>query len=183
MQSDELQEEQQQQQQKTNDIKPVLLSKTELHWLLGDIKVSKSFEYKIISSIRRKTQTLAELELPLLVKNNFFSDYYYHYDGIDDDSLGRDLEPGLSLHHLSNDTALVRQRSRVQIPAKALLFCKKEEESGFFPVVSVLRLAVTVLQLHVTSVFWWINPFSISNGSSSSCRVRIFFLISLFIFR
>jgi hypothetical protein len=53
-----------------NNFKPVLLSKSELHWLLGDINVSKSFEYKIKSSIKRKIQTLTELELPLLVKNN-----------------------------------------------------------------------------------------------------------------
>jgi len=34
--------------------RPALLSKTELGWLRNDIKVSKSFEYKIKSSIRRK---------------------------------------------------------------------------------------------------------------------------------
>jgi hypothetical protein len=72
MQSNELEEEQRQQAQKINDTKLVLLSKSELHWLLGDIKVSKSFEYKIKSSIKRKIQTLTELELPLLVKKNFF---------------------------------------------------------------------------------------------------------------
>jgi hypothetical protein len=150
---------------------PVLLSTTELRWLRNDIKVSKSFEYKIKSSIKRKVQTLTELELPLLVKNNFFvnNDYIHKIN----DDLGRDLESG---QPLSKNSALVRQRSRVQIPAKALLFCKKGEELGFFPVI-------LLLQLDVTPVFWRINPFSISNGSSSSCRIRIFFLMSLFIFR
>ena len=96
--------------------------------------------------------------------------------------LGWDLEPQLQTHYhsLNHSVALVRQRSRVQIPAKAPLFCKKEEELRVFPVIPLLQLAVTVLQLAVTSV--GINPFSISNGSSSSCRTRIFFLISLFIF-
>jgi hypothetical protein len=55
------------------------LSSSELRWLLGNINVSKSFEYKIKSSIKRKIQTLTELELPLLVKNNFFvNDDYNH---------------------------------------------------------------------------------------------------------
>jgi hypothetical protein len=62
----------------------VLLSKSELHWLPGDINVSKSFEYKIKSSIKRKIQTLTELELPLLVKNNFFVNDGYHHDINDD---------------------------------------------------------------------------------------------------
>jgi hypothetical protein len=41
MQSNELEEEQQQQVQKINDTKLVLLSKSELQWLLGDIKVKR----------------------------------------------------------------------------------------------------------------------------------------------
>jgi hypothetical protein len=95
--------------------------------MLGNINVSKSFEYKIKSSIKRKIQTLTELELPLLVKNNFFvNDDYNHEIGNDDGRLGRDLESGPPLSYPSNDTALVRQRSRVQIPAKASFFCKKE---------------------------------------------------------
>jgi hypothetical protein len=129
-----------------NNFQPVLLSNSELHWLLGDINVSKSFGYKIKSSIKKKVQTLTELELPLLIKNNFFDNDGCHYDI--DDGLGRDLEPG----PLSKNSALVRQRSRVQIPAKACLFCKKEEEFGFFASVSLLQLAVTVLQLDVTSI-------------------------------
>ena len=152
-----------------NNIQPILLSKSELYWLLGDINVSKSFEYKIKSSIKRKIQILTELELPLLVKNNFFVNDDYNHDIDDDGRLGRDLESGPPPSYRSNDTALVRQRSRVQIPAKASLFCKKEEELGFFSVLSLLQLGVTVLQLEVTPVFWGINPFSISNGSSSSC--------------
>jgi len=55
-----------------NRLRPALLSKTEPGWLRNDINVSKSFEYEIRSSIRKKIQTLTELALPLLVKNNFF---------------------------------------------------------------------------------------------------------------
>jgi hypothetical protein len=77
------------------NFKPQLLSKSELYWLLGDIKVSKSFEYKMKSNIKRKVQTLTELELPLLVKNSFLSD---NYDKVND-NLGRDLQPQQVLCH------------------------------------------------------------------------------------
>jgi hypothetical protein len=91
------------------------LSKTELHWLCGDVKVSKSFEYKIRSSIKKNIQTLTESELQLLVKSNFLaSDYNYELE--DDDGLGRDLEPGPQLHSLSMNSDLVRQRSQRLCP-------------------------------------------------------------------
>jgi hypothetical protein len=54
-----------------NSIKPALLSESEIQWLRGDKKVSKTFEYKMRSSIKRKVQSLTQLELPLLIRNNF----------------------------------------------------------------------------------------------------------------
>jgi hypothetical protein len=74
-----------------NSLNSVLLSKSELLWILGDINVSKAFEYKIKSSIKRKIQTLTEIEVPLLVKKNFLVNANDCYD---DDGLGRDLELG-----------------------------------------------------------------------------------------
>jgi hypothetical protein len=68
-----------------SNFQPVLLSKSELYFVLGNINVSKSFEYKIRSSIRKKIQTLTELELPLLVKSNFFVNND-HNRGVDDDN-------------------------------------------------------------------------------------------------
>jgi hypothetical protein len=53
----------------------VLLSRTEIQWLLGKIKVSKLFEYQLKSRIKKKVQSLMELELPLLVKTNFIDCY------------------------------------------------------------------------------------------------------------
>jgi hypothetical protein len=114
-----------------NNFQPVLLSNSELRWLAGDINVSKSFEYKIKSNIRKKVQAFIELELPLLVKNNFFVSDDYIHDVDDSDGLGRDLELGPSLSPPSNDTALVRQRSRVQIPAKACFFSFNKLNSCF----------------------------------------------------
>jgi hypothetical protein len=104
-------------------LNPVLLSKTEIQWLLGKAKVSKLFEYQLKSRIKKKVQSLIELELPLLVKTNFIDCY-------DDSQRGRDLESGplLTKSQDVKTQALVRQRSRVQIPAKANLFLEKEKE-------------------------------------------------------
>jgi hypothetical protein len=144
------------------NFQPVLLSNSELQWLLGDTNVSKSFEYKIKSNIKRKIQTLTKLELPLLVKNNFFvNDDYNHEIGNDDGRLGRDLESGPPLSYPSNNTALVRQRSRVQIPAKALLFCKKGEELRFF----LFYLPCTVFHFLYT-------VFGLSHNKYHNCRSR-----------
>ena len=106
MQSYEREEEQEQQQQ-INDTKPALLSKSEL---LGNVKFSKPFEYKMKNNIKRKIQTLTELELPLLIKNNFLVNSYYEID--DGDGSGQDLEAGPPPQSLSTNSALVRQRSR-----------------------------------------------------------------------
>ena len=51
-----------------NSLKPALLSESEIQWLRGDKKVSKTFEYKMRSSIKRKVQSLTQLELPYLLK-------------------------------------------------------------------------------------------------------------------
>jgi hypothetical protein len=51
MQSYEREEEQEQQQ--INDTKPALLSKSELQLLLGNVKFSKPFEYKMKNNIKR----------------------------------------------------------------------------------------------------------------------------------
>jgi hypothetical protein len=105
-----MQSNEEEKQPQIKDIKPVLLSKSELQLLLGNVKFSKPFEYKMKNSIKRKIQTLTELELPLLIKNNFFVSSYYGID--DDDGLGRDSEPGPPRQSLSMNSSLVRQRSR-----------------------------------------------------------------------
>jgi len=45
-----------------------LLSKTELEWLLENKTVSKSFGYKIKSTIKKKIENLLSFELPLLIQ-------------------------------------------------------------------------------------------------------------------
>jgi hypothetical protein len=56
-------------------INPSFLTKTELDWLLGgDITISKSYQYKMKSSIRRKWRTFVNLELPLLQRSGIILD-------------------------------------------------------------------------------------------------------------
>jgi hypothetical protein len=52
-----------------------LLTGKERDWLLGNLDLSKSYEYKLKSKIKKKIQTFVNLELPLLVKNNLIIFY------------------------------------------------------------------------------------------------------------
>ena len=100
-----------------NSIKPALLSESEIQWLRGDKEVSKTFEYKMKSSIKRKVQSLTQLELPLLIKNNFFL-----MVGFDEtNGLGRDLETGPQSLLNSDYDDLVRQRSPGPNPGQGSL--------------------------------------------------------------
>jgi hypothetical protein len=50
---------------------PALLTKTELDWLNGNIRVSYPYQRKIKSDIKKKIRILQELELPLLIEKGF----------------------------------------------------------------------------------------------------------------
>ena len=52
-----------------------LLTGKERDWLLGNLDLSKSYEYKLKSKIKKKIQTFVNLELPLLIKNNLIISY------------------------------------------------------------------------------------------------------------
>ena len=49
-------------------IYPALLTKTEIEWLMNNLKISKAYEYRIKSDIRKKLKTFTELEIPFLMK-------------------------------------------------------------------------------------------------------------------
>ena len=48
--------------------KLALLTSSEREWLYGRLKVSKAYEYRIKSDIKKKLHTFQQLELPLLEK-------------------------------------------------------------------------------------------------------------------
>ena len=123
-----------------SSFKPSLLTKTEIDWLSGKTHLSKSYEYKIKSTIKSKLKALSEFELPLILNSGLFPDaanlaiFKNHnedtsktsldYSNLsikeDEEKLWADFGDG----ELNSDNAyasLVRQRSRVQIPAKASL--------------------------------------------------------------
>jgi hypothetical protein len=50
-----------------------LLTRKEGDWLLGKLNLSKSYEYRLKSSIKRKIQTFVNVEFPLLIKNLIIS--------------------------------------------------------------------------------------------------------------
>ena len=53
--------------------KSALLTKRELDWVSGNIEsISKTFEYKLKSTIRKKIQTFIEIELPYLSRSGLF---------------------------------------------------------------------------------------------------------------
>jgi hypothetical protein len=57
-----------------HEIKPftqALLTKSELAWLVGKIQISKVYEYRIKSDIKKKLQTFQQIELPLLMEKGF----------------------------------------------------------------------------------------------------------------
>jgi hypothetical protein len=59
-------------QQIDTSSKPSLLTKTEIDWLSGKTHLSKSYEYKMKSTIKSKLKALNEFELPLILKSGLF---------------------------------------------------------------------------------------------------------------
>jgi hypothetical protein len=56
-------------------IRPALLTRSEINWLCGNSpNISKSYEYKMKSIIRKKIESFLNLELPLIQKSEMFSD-------------------------------------------------------------------------------------------------------------
>ena len=55
-----------------SSLKPSLLTKTEIDWLSGKSHLSKTYEYKIKSIIKRKLKAFNEFELPLILKSGLF---------------------------------------------------------------------------------------------------------------
>ena len=122
-----------------SSFKPSLLTKTEIDWLSGKTYLSKSYEYKIKSIIKSKLKALSEFELPLILNSGLFPEaanlaiFKNHNEAISKTSsdysnlsIKEDEEKswaGFGDGELNSDAyaSLVRQRSRVQIPAKTSL--------------------------------------------------------------
>ena len=123
-----------------SSFKPSLLTKTEIDWLSGKAHLSKSYEYKIKSIIKSKLKALSEFELPLILNSGLFPEaanlaiFKNHnedtsktssdYSNLSIKEDEEKLWVGSGDGELNSDNAyasLLRQRFRVQIPAKASL--------------------------------------------------------------
>ena len=51
-----------------HEIESALLTRTETDWLLNNVKISKEYEYRIKSDIKKKLKTFTEIEIPLLIE-------------------------------------------------------------------------------------------------------------------
>jgi len=76
-----------------SSLKPSLLTKTEMDWLSGKAHLSKTYEYKIKSILKRKLKALYEFELPLILKSGLFPEaaklvtFKNHNESMDNSSL------------------------------------------------------------------------------------------------
>ena len=55
-------------------MKTSILTTSEIAWLTGKKQVSKVYEYRIRSDIKKKLQIFQQLELPLLAQNGFLDE-------------------------------------------------------------------------------------------------------------
>jgi hypothetical protein len=101
-----------------------LLTRTERDWLLGKTDVSKPYEYRLRSGIRKKIQILTDIELPLLMKSDFLISCYES-----DNSLGTGLETGPDDVRTKeiNPCSFGKAKVPGPNPGQGSLFCKKEE--------------------------------------------------------
>jgi hypothetical protein len=74
-----------------SEIKPALLTRSVIDWLLGNKQVSKIYERKIRHAIKRKIETITELEIPLLMNRGFNVTTYSN--GVMTGGNGSGLEP------------------------------------------------------------------------------------------
>ena len=56
-----------------------LLNKSEIDWLLNNKQLSKYFEYKIKSTIKKKIDKLLNFELPLLIQKKILDKQLLQY--------------------------------------------------------------------------------------------------------
>ena len=57
------------------NFRSALLTKTEIEWLLNRVNVSKAYQYRIKSDIKKKLKTFTELEIPLLIEKGIIDNF------------------------------------------------------------------------------------------------------------
>ncbi|ALI37239.1 hypothetical protein NMY3_03052 [Candidatus Nitrosocosmicus oleophilus] len=93
-----------------------LLSKAEIRYLEGSKKISKSYEYKLKSILKKKLATLLDKELPLLTS----------------------LFPNPDLTKFSKGRSPLKATIPGSNPGRSILCLEKEAQSEFLLRISVL---------------------------------------------
>ena len=121
-----------------SSLKPSLLTKTEMDWLTGKAHLSKTYEYKIKSIIKRKLKVFTEFELPLILKSGLFPEaeklviFKNHNESMDNSSFDysnlsikeqEETWVGFEQGNLINESNLGKAKVPGQIPDNACLFC------------------------------------------------------------
>ena len=126
-----------------------LLTRGELDWLSGKSQgISKSFEYKMKSTLRKKIRTFLDTELPLLVKNDLFSfinefpypfaDYYCEKE--------RQASMRFRDETLTNETSSL---GKAKVPETGL----KGAAEGYYPIIlSKVNYELPALYNHIKSL-------------------------------
>ncbi len=98
-------------------IKGALLTKTEHEWLIGNIEVSKQYEYRIKSDIRKKLKIFQELELPLIIKCGLTNNLRILSPFTQDLSANPQL-PGMNIVQSHNDLEFCAQTREIEVGRK-----------------------------------------------------------------
>jgi hypothetical protein len=112
----------------------VLLSNSEVDYLIGKKKCSKSFEYKIKSSIKKKINKLVSFDVPFLIEN-----------GLIDKRMVEDL---IGNTNITNNMLLNLGKEKVAgpkvwkhagIPAQGSEFCNKSDDYHYLQIANLIR--------------------------------------------
>ena len=112
--------------------KSALLTRSEFEWLSGRTEtISKSFEYKMKSIIRKKMRIFNEIELPLILRcglilsaNELPSSSARYYGPLEEKTHSGPNEK----FPMNDNSSLGKARSWFQIPSKTCLFLETESE-------------------------------------------------------
>ena len=130
-----------------SSLKPSLLTKTETDWLSGKTHLSKTYEYKIKSIIKRKLRAFNEFELPLILKSGLFPEaeklatFNNHNESMDNPSLefsylsikeNEETWAGFGQGNLARESNLGKAKVPGPNPGQCLLVSTKRERIKVF---------------------------------------------------
>ena len=102
-----------------DNLKSILFSKSEINYILNCKVLSKSFEYKIKSTIKRKINKLLYFELPLLIENGLIEKQMIE-SLISNTSINIDMLPRLGKEKVAGSNPAQGFDSSLQVPSNKI---------------------------------------------------------------